>query len=279
MSLPDASPATCSPPSTTSASPSPTSTRRSPSTATPSAWRPCTRRPTRSRACARRWSRVGDSGLVHPAARAAHARLDDREVPRPLRPRRAAARLPGRATSRPSPPSCASAACACCTTSRAAARRAPGSTSSTPRTPAACWSSSSSPPQPSCVRPSSRRPAPVPADPLAGTALARQRARARTRLSHRVGVLGAAQTGPRTTSGANLQTVQQIRDAILAGDTSGEEYAALTVPESYRAVTVHKDEVDMFDGPREQGQGPAQVAARRRRAGARARARARRWSR
>ena len=42
--------------------------------------------------------------------------------------------------------------------------------------------------------------------------------------------------------------MQQIRDAILAGDTAGEEYAALEVPESYRAVTVHKDDVDMFEG-------------------------------
>ena len=42
--------------------------------------------------------------------------------------------------------------------------------------------------------------------------------------------------------------MQQIRDAILAGDTTGEEYAALEMPESYRPVTVHKDEVDMFEG-------------------------------
>ncbi|GAB3592895.1 crotonyl-CoA carboxylase/reductase [Angustibacter peucedani] len=42
--------------------------------------------------------------------------------------------------------------------------------------------------------------------------------------------------------------MQQILDAITAGDTSTEEFAALPVPESYRAVTVHKDEVDMFDG-------------------------------
>ena len=42
--------------------------------------------------------------------------------------------------------------------------------------------------------------------------------------------------------------MQQIRDAILAGDTTGEEYAALEIPESYRAVTVHKDEVDLFEG-------------------------------
>src|SRR5215207_3999123 len=42
--------------------------------------------------------------------------------------------------------------------------------------------------------------------------------------------------------------MQHIRDAILAGDTTGEEYAALEVPESYRAVTVHRDDVDMFEG-------------------------------
>jgi crotonyl-CoA reductase len=43
-------------------------------------------------------------------------------------------------------------------------------------------------------------------------------------------------------------TVQQILDAILAGDTSGEEFANLELPESYRAATVRKDEVDMFEG-------------------------------
>jgi len=43
-------------------------------------------------------------------------------------------------------------------------------------------------------------------------------------------------------------TVQQILDAILAGDTSAEDFANLDLPESYRAVTVHKDEVDMFEG-------------------------------
>jgi crotonyl-CoA reductase len=42
--------------------------------------------------------------------------------------------------------------------------------------------------------------------------------------------------------------VQQILDAILAGDTSSEEYANLPLPESYRAATVHKDDVDMFEG-------------------------------
>ena len=36
--------------------------------------------------------------------------------------------------------------------------------------------------------------------------------------------------------------MQHILDAILAGDTTGDEFAALDLPESYRAVTVHKDE-------------------------------------
>ena len=42
--------------------------------------------------------------------------------------------------------------------------------------------------------------------------------------------------------------MQHILDAILAGDTAAEDFANLEVPESYRAVTVHKDEVDMFEG-------------------------------
>jgi crotonyl-CoA reductase len=42
--------------------------------------------------------------------------------------------------------------------------------------------------------------------------------------------------------------VDEIRHAILAGDTPSEAYAALPVPEHYRAVTVHKDEIGMFEG-------------------------------
>jgi crotonyl-CoA reductase len=42
--------------------------------------------------------------------------------------------------------------------------------------------------------------------------------------------------------------VQHILDAILAGDTSAEDFAVLEVPESYRAAFVRKDEVDMFTG-------------------------------
>jgi crotonyl-CoA reductase len=42
--------------------------------------------------------------------------------------------------------------------------------------------------------------------------------------------------------------VKHILDAIMAGDTSSEEYADLEIPESYRAAFVQKDEVDMFEG-------------------------------
>jgi crotonyl-CoA reductase len=46
--------------------------------------------------------------------------------------------------------------------------------------------------------------------------------------------------------------MRQILDAILAGahldDGGTEEFASFDLPESYRAATVHKDEVDMFEG-------------------------------
>ncbi|HSE70721.1 MAG TPA: crotonyl-CoA carboxylase/reductase [Nocardioidaceae bacterium] len=42
--------------------------------------------------------------------------------------------------------------------------------------------------------------------------------------------------------------MKQILDAILAGDTTADDYAALDLPQSYRGVTVHKDEVDLFEG-------------------------------
>lgn len=41
--------------------------------------------------------------------------------------------------------------------------------------------------------------------------------------------------------------MQQVLDAVLAG-ASAEEFAAIPVPESYRAVTIHKDEQEMFEG-------------------------------
>ncbi len=43
-------------------------------------------------------------------------------------------------------------------------------------------------------------------------------------------------------------TIETIRDAILADGTTADDFAGLDLPESYRAVTVHKDEVDMFEG-------------------------------
>ena len=41
--------------------------------------------------------------------------------------------------------------------------------------------------------------------------------------------------------------MQRIREAVLAGAGPGE-FAALAVPESYRGVTLHRDEQDMFVG-------------------------------
>ena len=45
-----------------------------------------------------------------------------------------------------------------------------------------------------------------------------------------------------------MTTMPQIRDAIMAGDRTQATYEAFSAPESFRAVTVHKDEVDMFAG-------------------------------
>ena len=42
--------------------------------------------------------------------------------------------------------------------------------------------------------------------------------------------------------------MNEILDAILAPDTTSADFAGLTIPESYRAVTVHKDEAEMFAG-------------------------------
>jgi crotonyl-CoA reductase len=42
--------------------------------------------------------------------------------------------------------------------------------------------------------------------------------------------------------------MKAILDAILSGDRSPETYSALEIPARYRAVTVHKEEVEMFAG-------------------------------
>jgi crotonyl-CoA reductase len=42
--------------------------------------------------------------------------------------------------------------------------------------------------------------------------------------------------------------VQQILDAILAGDTSSEDFANLALPDHYRGAVVRAEDVDMFEG-------------------------------
>jgi crotonyl-CoA reductase len=50
--------------------------------------------------------------------------------------------------------------------------------------------------------------------------------------------------------------VQQILDAIMSGTATAEDYAALEVPTSYRAATVHEDEVGLFEGMDSQEKDP-----------------------
>jgi crotonyl-CoA reductase len=42
--------------------------------------------------------------------------------------------------------------------------------------------------------------------------------------------------------------VQNILDAISSGTATSDDYAHLQLPETYRAATVHKDEVQLFEG-------------------------------
>ncbi|MBM9439355.1 crotonyl-CoA carboxylase/reductase, partial [Streptomyces bryophytorum] len=42
--------------------------------------------------------------------------------------------------------------------------------------------------------------------------------------------------------------MKEILDAITSGCASTEDFAALQLPESYRAATLHKSEADMFEG-------------------------------
>jgi crotonyl-CoA reductase len=42
--------------------------------------------------------------------------------------------------------------------------------------------------------------------------------------------------------------VQKILDAVMSGSATGADFAGLPVPECYRGVTVHADEVGMFEG-------------------------------
>lgn len=43
-------------------------------------------------------------------------------------------------------------------------------------------------------------------------------------------------------------STNEIRDAVLSGTATSEDYAHLPLPDSYRAVTVHADETGMFEG-------------------------------
>ena len=42
--------------------------------------------------------------------------------------------------------------------------------------------------------------------------------------------------------------MKEILAAIMAGETPADEFAALQLPESYRAMVIRRDEVDMFEG-------------------------------
>ena len=65
--------------------------------------------------------------------------------------------------------------------------------------------------------------------------------------------------------------MKQVLQAILSGSASPDDYANLALPDGYRGVTVHKDEVHMFDGFDSVRQGSATEPACRR--GSRSRAR------
>jgi crotonyl-CoA reductase len=52
--------------------------------------------------------------------------------------------------------------------------------------------------------------------------------------------------------------MQAIREAILSGDRSPDTYSALKIPQRYRAVTVHKDEIEMFAGMASRDKDPRQ---------------------
>jgi crotonyl-CoA reductase len=52
--------------------------------------------------------------------------------------------------------------------------------------------------------------------------------------------------------------VQEILDVILSGTAQPADFASLAVPESYRAITVHKDETDLFAGVPSRDKDPRQ---------------------
>ncbi|MDJ0380472.1 crotonyl-CoA carboxylase/reductase, partial [Streptomyces sp. G-G2] len=42
--------------------------------------------------------------------------------------------------------------------------------------------------------------------------------------------------------------MQDIVNAVVSGEAVREDFAALALPEAYRAVTLHKSETDLFSG-------------------------------
>ncbi|MGB3674930.1 MAG: crotonyl-CoA carboxylase/reductase, partial [Candidatus Nanopelagicales bacterium] len=50
--------------------------------------------------------------------------------------------------------------------------------------------------------------------------------------------------------------MQQILDAIQADTATTEDFASIALPDSYQAITVHKDEVDMFEGQKSRDKDP-----------------------
>lgn len=51
--------------------------------------------------------------------------------------------------------------------------------------------------------------------------------------------------------------MKEILDAIQSQTATSADFAALPLPESYRAITVHKDEAEMFAGLGSRDKDPA----------------------
>src|SRR5690606_6809287 len=50
------------------------------------------------------------------------------------------------------------------------------------------------------------------------------------------------------TAGGNTVTMKDILAAIQSPESTSADFANFELPDSYRAITVHKDEVEMFAG-------------------------------
>ena len=159
-------------------------------------------------------------------------------------------------TSSTSPTCCAGAACACCTTPRGAAPRTAASTSSTPRTPAACWSSWSSPP-------------PVSTDACSRSDVRHTSDHSRL-LAGILTAIRATDASPDASPGdtrAEHPRRHPVRQRHLGG--LRQPRAPGVLPRRLR----EEGGGGHVRGPHRQGEGPAQVPPRRGRAAARARAR------